>query len=386
VNILLVNRMMGTVWGGGENYDHHLAQALQAQGHTVTILTACPPGRTIPERIGGIEATGVTIPYLRRFMYQLAGKIRRLPGLIAQLDLRIFEYASAAMVSRIVRERSIDVVQMLAIPHLAKAMLRQGHPVVMRFPGPPAWFQSGQLRQIDRNRHAALFTHGDAVRYFRSELGIGVDEVPPGVDRALFHPDPDGSARLCIRSELGIGNEEFVLATVGRLIEGKGVSFLIRCMRRLEKLDAGVRLFIVGGGALEARMREEARGLERSVIFTGQLPKPAVAAHLQASDCFCLMSDYENYSNAAVEAMATGLPVLASRVGGFPLQVEEGRNGFLVEPGDEEDCCRQVLRLRDDAALRGRLSAGSIEFSGRFDWSKSAGLVAEIYERVVSGQ
>jgi len=386
VNILLVNRMMGTGWGGGENYDHHLAQALEANGHKVTILTACPPGRKIPTQIGGIDATGVTIPYLRRFMYQLAGKVRRLPGLIAQLDIRIFEYASAAMVDRLVRERSIDVVQMLAIPHLAKAMLRQGHPVVMRFPGPPAWFQSAQLREIGRHRHAAMFTHGDAVRYFRSELGIGVEEVPPGVDRALFHPDPDGSTRLCMRGELGVGNEEFVLATVGRLIEGKGVSFLIRSMRRMAALDPTVRLVIVGGGALEARMREEARGLERTVLFTGQLPKPAVAAHLQASDCFCLMSDYENYSNAAVEAMATGLPVLASRVGGFPLQVTEGRNGFLVDPGDEEGFCRQVLRLRADAALRQRLSAGSLAFAGTFEWHKAAGRVEEIYERVVRGQ
>ena len=96
VNILLVNRMMGTAWGGGENYDHHLAQALQSMGHNLVILTACPPGQKIPREIGGIESAGVTIPYVRRYMYQLAGKIRRLPGVFAQLDMRIFEYAAAS--------------------------------------------------------------------------------------------------------------------------------------------------------------------------------------------------------------------------------------------------------------------------------------------------
>jgi len=82
--------------------------------------------------------------------------------------------------------------------------------------------------------------------------------------------------------------------------------------------------------------------------------------------------------------MATGLPVLASRVGGFPLQIREGVNGFLVPPGDEEGFCEHVVRLRRDAALRARLREGSLAFAGPLAWEKSASLVAEIYERVVS--
>lgn len=385
MNILLINRMMGTAWGGGENYDHHLALALQSMGHKVLILTACPPGQDIPSEIGGIESVGVSIPYVRRYMYQLAGKIRRLPGVFAQVDLRIFEYASASMLQRLIRQRSIDVVQMLAIPHLAQSILSRGLPVVMRFPGPPAWFQSGQLRGIGDHPRAAFFTHGDAVRYFRSELGIGVEEVPPGVDRALFHPDAGGEARQRVRGERGISADDFVLVTVGRLIEGKGLSFLIQCMRRLQERNERAKLLIVGGGALEKRLRAEAAGLESSVIFTGQLPKAGVASHLQASDCFCLLSDYENYSNAAVEAMATGLPVLASRVGGFPLQVREGRNGYLVDCGDEAGFCSHVARLKSDPAARESLRAGAIAFAQPMEWEKSAARVSEIYERVVAG-
>jgi len=385
VNILLVNRMMGTAWGGGENYDHHLALGLQSMGHKVVILTACPPGQHIPSEIGGIESVGVTIPYVRRYMYQLAGKIRRLPGVFAQVDMRIFEYASASTLSRLIRQRSIDVVQMLAIPHLAQSLLRKGHAVVMRFPGPPAWFQSGQLRGIGDHPRAAMFTHGDAVRYFRSELGIGVDEVPPGVDGSLFHPDWSGAMRKQVRRERGISEEEFVMVTVGRLIEGKGLSFLIQCMRRLRERNEKAKLLIVGGGALEKRLRTAAAGLESSVVFTGQLDKSGVAAHLQASDCFCLLSDYENYSNAVVEAMATGLPVLVSRVGGFPMQVNEGLNGYLVDRGDESGFCRHVARLKADAALREVLRAGSLAFAQPMEWRRSAARVSEIYERVVAG-
>jgi glycosyltransferase involved in cell wall biosynthesis len=230
-----------------------------------------------------------------------------------------------------------------------------------------------------------MFTHGDAVRYFRSELGIGVDEVPPGVDSQLFHPDVSGEVRRRVRKALGIAGDDFVMVTVGRLIEGKGLSFLIQCMRRLHECNERAKLLIVGGGALEKRLRAEAAGLESSVIFTGQLDKLGVASHLQASDCFCLLSDYENYSNAAVEAMSTGLPVLASRVGGFPLQVDEGRNGYLVDRGDENSFCAHVARLKEDTTLRERLRSGALAFAQPMEWRKSAARVSEIYERVVAG-
>jgi D-inositol-3-phosphate glycosyltransferase len=230
-----------------------------------------------------------------------------------------------------------------------------------------------------------MFTHGDAVRYFRAELGIGVDEVPPGVDRSLFHPEAGGAVRGRVRREREIGDDEFVMVTVGRLIEGKGLSFLLRCMRRLRHQGEGARLLIVGSGVLEKRLRAEAAELGPSVVFAGHLPKDGVAAYLKASDCFCLMSDYENYSNAAVEAMATGLPVLASRVGGFPLQVQEGRNGYLVDQGDEAGFCAHVSQLKANRDLRERLRAGSLEFAQPMEWRKSAARVSEIYERVVAG-
>jgi len=294
VNVLLVNRMMGTAWGGGENYDHHLAQALERMGHRVVILTACPPGHEIPREIGGVEATGVVIPYVRRYMYHLAGHVRFVPGFLAQLDQLIFEQVSAPLLKRLIQQYSIDVVQMLSVPHLARRLLRQGLPVVMRFPGQPAWFQSRQLRGIGAHPQAALFAHGDAVQYFRSNLGITVNEVPPGVDRTLFHPDEQGAARGRLRRDAGIREDEFVLVTVGRLIEGKGLSFLLRCMRRLRERGEEVRLVIAGGGALESRLKREAAGLSdvREAPPAGA-PVPA-PAQLQAADCFCLMSDYEN--------------------------------------------------------------------------------------------
>jgi glycosyltransferase involved in cell wall biosynthesis len=360
VNILFVNRMMGTAWGGGENYDYHLALGLQSLGHRVLLFTGCRWGERPPESIGGLESTGVPTPYLRKYMYQLAGKIRVLP------------------------ERAVDVVQILGIPHLAEGMLDLGYPTVMRFPGPPAWFQSGRLRRIGARRKAALFTHGDAVRYFRECVGLGVHEVPPGVDRSLFHPDPAGLVRRKIRAVHGFGADDFVLVTVGRLIEGKGHSLLIDALSRRKAEGGTEKLVVVGGGPLRERLEGQAaaQGVAGEVRFTGHLGKEQVARQLQAADCFCLFSDYENYSNAAIEAMAAGLPVLASRAGGFPLQIEEGVNGYLIDPRQPGEFSGRLTRLRSEKGTLERLRDGARRFAERFEWRCTAERVAGIYERV----
>jgi glycosyltransferase involved in cell wall biosynthesis len=384
VNILFVNRMMGTAWGGGENYDYHLALGLQSLGHRVLLFTGCRWGERPPDSIGGLESTGVSTPYLRKYMYQLAGKVRVLPGLVAQTDLRLFARAAWGPLRRILRERAVDVVQILGIPHLAEGLLDLGYPTVMRFPGPPAWFQSGHLRRIGARRKAALFTHGDAVRYFRESVGLGVHEVPPGVDRSLFHPDPAGLVRRKIRAVHGFGADDFVLVTVGRLIEGKGHSALIGALSRRKAAGGTEKLVVVGDGPLRQRLEAQAaaQGLAGEVRFTGHLGKEQVARQLQAADCFCLFSEYENYSNAAIEAMAAGLPVLASRAGGFPLQIEEGVNGYLIDPRNPGELSRRLERLRSQDGALERLKEGARRFAERFEWRRTAERVAGIYERV----
>jgi len=375
---------MGTAWGGGENYDFHLAQGLQSLGHCVVLFTGCRWGEQPAASINGIEAAGIATPYLRQYTYKLAGRVKLLPGFVSQLDLRLFTRAAWTPLQRLIRQRSIDVVQILGIPHLADAFLSQGHATVMRFPGPPAWFQSPQLRRIGQRPRAAMFTHGDAVRHFRNTIGIGVHEIPPGVDTSLFHPDSGGHTRLEVRRSLGLTPEDFVLITAGRLIDGKGYEFLIDAMAQRARSGGDEKLLIAGDGALRRRLekRAAALGLERCVLFTGHLAKQEVARHLQAADCFCLFSGYENYSNAAMEAMSTGLPVLATRVGGFPLQIHDGVNGFLIDSGSHSQFNERLNALRGDASLLPALAQGARQFAAPFNWMRTAERVARLYEQV----
>ena len=378
---LFVNRMMGISWGGGENYDYHLARGLQALGHEAVMLTGKRKGSPTPV-LDGLECIAIESPYLRHHMYNLAGKLPLVPGLFAETDLWLFMEKAMAVIRRIVKERGIDVVQILALPNLAARVARFS-PVAMRFPGPSAWFQSGTLKRLARNPRSRMFTHGDAVRDFHNRLCIPVSEIPPGINREIFRR-PTAGERASVRKELGIGEDEFVLSTIGRLIAGKGHEFLLRAVA--QSTNPRLKVLIVGDGPLRARfehMVAEA-GAAGRVRFMGHTNSAGVARYLQASDTFCLLSEYENYSNAVLEAMAMGLPVIASSVGGFPDQVTEGENGHLIAHGDDEQFLMRLHGLIENPEQRARMAIRAEAFASRFSWESTARRVEEIYAELIA--
>ena len=376
MNILFVNRMMGVAWGGGENFDFQLARGLESHGHRVTFLTAA--GEAVRR---DVEMETVQTPYLRRYMYELAGRVRLLPGLIAEFDLRLFEREATRALPAIVKRRSIDLVQILALPRLAARLERGSLPVAMRFPGPPAWFHSSLLRRLAASG-VGLFAHGDTVGRLE-ELGVAAEEIPPGIDFDLYgQPGADDRQRL--RRQIGAGPGSLVLVSVARMVPGKGHEFLLGAMRQLGAHVPGAHLVLVGDGPLRRQFERQSQesGLGNKVTFTGQQTPGQVSQWLAAADLFCLFSEYENYSNAALEAMASSLPILATRVGGFPLQVRDGENGYLIDPGSEEQFVDRVTALAAAPALRLRLARGARRFSENFSWRSSAGRAAEFYERL----
>jgi D-inositol-3-phosphate glycosyltransferase len=254
----------------------------------------------------------------------------------------------------------------------------------MRFPGPPAWFQTKQLKRIELRPNAAMFTHGDAVRHFRDTLHIAVDEVPPGVDQNHFLPASDQCERERVRASLGISPDDFMIMSAGRLIDGKGYDFLIEAAYRHIRRYHPIKLVIAGDGPQRVRYERQANalGIASHVRFCGHLAKEMVARQLRATDVFALFSDYENYSNAALEAMASGIPVLASRVGGFPLQIQDGVNGYLIERRDFTAFHSRVEQLRGSVPLREALGSGAQRFASGFTWEDSARRVEAIYARV----
>jgi glycosyltransferase involved in cell wall biosynthesis len=175
--------------------------------------------------------------------------------------------------------------------------------------------------------------------YLRARIeahGIGARfrVVPNAVDTGLFAPDPaarSGPARLI---------------AVASLLPAKGVPQLIEAVAGLAGRE--FVLDLVGDGPHRAEYERLAHdaGLGDRVVFHGYQPKPAVAALMQSADFFVLPSLGENLPVAVLEALASGLPVVATRVGGVPELVDE-RNGLLVEPGDAGALRAGIERMLD---------------------------------------
>ena len=144
--------------------------------------------------------------------------------------------------------------------------------------------------------------------------------------------------RAALRRQLDIAADTRLVLFVGHLVAVKALDVLLRAWARLlrEPAAAALRLVLIGeGGERDALLRLAAQeGIAERVVFLGARPQPVVADWIAAADLLCLPSHAEGSPNVVVEALASGVPVVASRVGGIPDLVDHGVNGLLVPPGD----------------------------------------------------
>jgi len=180
--------------------------------------------------------------------------------------------------------------------------------------------------------------------------GVAVERatvIPNGIDPAEWEAAPD-ARRKAQREELGLQPGDFVVCTVGRLHEQKGLEFLLPAARTVAEQVPNAVFLIAGYGPLRERLEAKAKGLglESRVRFLGY--RRDVANLLAASDIFALPSLWEGMSNAILEAMAAAKPVVATAVDGAVEQVEDGVTGLLVPPGDAKALAGAILELARD--------------------------------------
>jgi sugar transferase (PEP-CTERM/EpsH1 system associated) len=169
-----------------------------------------------------------------------------------------------------------------------------------------------------------------------------------GVDTERFAPCKE--SRTAMRKELGLPEESFVVGTVGRLVPIKDHRTLLKAAALLSGSRIDVRVLLVGSGPERDKLQSLATGaLEGRVCFTGDSSR--VSEMLNAMDVFVLPSLGEGMSNTLLEAMACGLPVLATNVGGNPEIIENDVNGCLFTPGDAEWLASKLKFLARDPAL-----------------------------------
>jgi sugar transferase (PEP-CTERM/EpsH1 system associated) len=210
-------------------------------------------------------------------------------------------------------------------------------------------------------------------------------QIYNGVDRAQFHP------RRGERPDLAppgfLPENAIVVGAVGRLAAVKDQRALLGAIAILsEKPEwaSRVRLILVGDGELRVALECEAArlGIAERTWFAGD--RDDVAALMRAFDLFVLPSLGEGISNTLLEAMATGLPAVATRVGGNPELVDDGITGALVPPGDPQALAMAMLPFLEDAKLRDRCGmAARAEVERRFDWERCVDQYLALYDELL---
>ncbi len=265
------------------------------------------------------------------------------------------------------------------VPHIAYTC----HGFLFNQPGP--WWRRSLSRHLERlgGRVTDTFltvSEEEAADARRLHIHPVATAVLNGRSPAVFHPD--SAARAAIRSAFGSTDEDCVVTTVSRLVRHKGHPELLRAM---EATPDNTVLWVVGerlasdhGEDLEADFARAAAALgSRRLKRLGY--RHDIAAILAASDVFCLPSHFEGLPMSIIEAMLTGLPVVATDIRGPREQVRDGETGLLVPPMTDAPLAQALSRLAAEPALRARMgAAGRAMALDRFDEAKVIGRTMDL--------
>lgn len=243
----------------------------------------------------------------------------------------------------------------------------------------------GLIASVRRRLAAEVVTVSDAAR--ASLLAAGLDR--PEHVRTIHNgvaaePAPGAGAR--IRAELGIAADEVVIAQVSVLRPGKGHAVAAEAVARLRDRHSKLRLVVAGDGPARAEAERALEALGDAGILLGH--RTDVMEVLDAADVLIHPSEADAFPTAVIEAMAAGLPVVATRVGGIPEIVADGETGALVPaPASGAELAAALEPLVADGELRARMgAAGRARYEREFTVETWARRTRELYDRVLQGR
>ncbi len=246
------------------------------------------------------------------------------------------------------------------------------------------FFEEGMLHRARKIIAVSHFTKKELTQYYHIPASK-IRVIHNGVDTKKFQPADD---KRKAKQEFGLNPDDIAIVSVGRLYARKGLFTLIESMPAVTKRFPKAK-FIISGKGQSDEMRKlnihaEKLGVKDSIVFTGYTPDKKLPRLYQAADVFAFSTFYEHHPFAVLEAMASGLPVVTTWVGGIPETIQSGKNGFLVEPFNERQFADRILYLLEhpaEAEEMGRLARKTIE--EQLDWSIVVKDAMEVYNDVL---
>lgn len=243
----------------------------------------------------------------------------------------------------------------------------------------------GNVLTFSRNDHVFAVSEDvrRSIRYPAAARRLpmpAVETLYHGLDPRALHDVPAADG---VREELGIPHGVPVVGTVGNLTPKKDHATLLRAAARMRRTTPDLRVVVVGTGPLEPRLRALAAELDLGdgVVFAGF--REDARRVMGAFDVFVLSSTFEGLPIAMLEAMARGLPVVATGVGGTPEVVDHHRHGLLVEPRAPGPLAEAVEAVLGDASLAARLGEAARRRAGEFDIRRAVRRMEAVYGELV---
>lgn len=372
--VCLLTETYYPVIGGGETQARALAEGLVSCGlNTIVLTRRTDASMSKREELGGVvifRLPPVGHQHLRKWgllftSLAMLFRLRQCYDVLFVSGFRVLGIAAVFM-SKLLGKRCILKADSLGemsgdffAAGLATIGLTRDHLL----------FQMGlRLRNAILKRADLFVAISSQVRAELLAQGIRptqIRAIPNSVDTQVFQP-VDTQKKRKLRSKLGMTPDETIVIYTGRLVSYKGLPLLLEVWRRIIRNGFQGRLFLVGSGGLdlhncERLLRDDVaqHQLDAYVHFTGSVGN--VHEYLQASDIFVFPTENEAFGIALIEAMACGLPTIATAVGGIKDIVRHHENGLLIPPGDFQALERALNELLHDRHLAIRLGQAAWE-------------------------
>jgi glycosyltransferase involved in cell wall biosynthesis len=375
VRFLFINYEYPPIGGGSATACQEIARTLAAQGHHVVVLTA-----GIGSLHGTVVEAGVTIVRLR--------SLRKSPHQSGIIEMASYILWAGWSAVRLARSHRIDsALAFFSVPGgiIARWLkLWTGIPYVVSLRGGDVPGTEPHLaifyrvlqplrRDIFKHAHAVCAPSQGLKALSEKSDPFPVRVVPNGINTDRFRPEPERRTKVP------------TLLSVGRLHPQKNVGFLLNLVAAI-KSQTEIRAQIIGDGPERPGLEARAAALRITdcVQFTGWLSREEVRAAYQSAAFLVHASSYEGMSNVILEALASGLPVIASDIPENVELIKDEANGFLFDPASDPPLlAERILPLFQDQTTWNRLSTDArATIENQFSWQHTAAL----YEKLLSEQ
>lgn len=352
-------------WRGGQNQVLLLMRRQRAQGDEPHL--AAPPDAALLARAAG---EGIpTHPIPMRGTWDLAS-VLALAKLLRALRPEIVHWHAA-------RAHAIGAMASLLAPGPARVLSRR-----VAFPVRGS-LGSRMLYGLPIERILAI---SEAVRDALVQSGVDagkIDVVRSGIE-PLAPLDPE--RRAALRRSLGCGDEDVVGITVAALARGKGHTELLRAAALTAERTPALRIWLAGDGPLRGDLESQCRALQLGsrVQFLGF--RADIPSLLHAADFFCLATRSEGLGSSILEAMAAGLPIVSTRVGGIPEVVAEGTGILVPLDASDADWANALARIADERGLREEMGRSARGRAAQFTADRTAEGTAKAYRKALEAR